>query len=83
MSFSREDVLTAVTQWFPNEDSATVMSVLDFYGIETYERERERGQIAILKLSQGNADKLLHNVQVAKQDYRDVLYWAEYSNDNG
>jgi len=83
MSFSREDVLTTVTQWFPNEDSATVMSVLDFYGIDTYERERERVQIAILKLSQGNADKLLHNVQVAKQDYRDVLYWAEYSNDKG
>jgi hypothetical protein len=81
MSFAREDVLAAVKQWFPAEDTASVMSVLDAYGTETYERERERVQIAILKLSQGDADKLLHNVQAAKQDYRDVLYWAEYGID--
>ena len=79
MSFTREDVLTAARRWFPNEDIATVESVLDIYGTETYERERERVQIAILKLSEGDVDKLLHFVQAAKQDYRDVLYWAEYS----
>jgi hypothetical protein len=81
MSFSRKDVLAAAKQYFPTEDATSVMSVLDAYGTETYERERERVQIAILKLSRGDADKLLHNVQAAKQDYRDVLYWAEYGID--
>ena len=40
--------------------------------------EPERVQRAILTLSGGDVDKLSHNVAVALQDYRDVLYWAEY-----
>ena len=79
MPYSREDVLVAVKRWLPNEDTTTVLSVLDAYGTEIYERERERVHIAILKLSEGNVDKLLQYVTAAKQDYRDVLYWAEYS----
>ena len=39
---------------------------------------RERVQLAILKLSDGNEDKLREFVAVAKRDYRDVLFWAEY-----
>jgi hypothetical protein len=51
--------------------------VLDGYGVESYERERERVQLAILKLSEGNEEKLREFVAVAKRDYRDVLFWAE------
>lgn len=58
-----------------------MLAVLDAYGTETYERERERVQIDILKLSEGSVDKLLHFVTAAKLDYRDVLYWAEYSDE--
>lgn len=76
-------MLAAVRQWLPDEDTATVLAVLDAYGTEPYERERERVQIAILKLSEGNVDKLLQCVTAAKLDYRDVLYWAEYSEETG
>lgn len=78
MHHSRQDVMTAVLKLFPNRSAKTVLELLDLYGVEEYERERERVQLAILTLSQGNEDKLLQFVEAAKQDYRDVLYWAEY-----
>ena len=40
--------------------------------------ERERVQLATLKLSEGRLDRLRHFVEAAIQDYRDVLAWAEY-----
>ena len=40
--------------------------------------ERERVQLAVLKLSDGDHEKLKHNIQAAIVDYRDVLAWAEY-----
>ena len=35
-------------------------------------------RLAVLKLSGDNLDQLGHNTLRAKQDYRDVLAWAEY-----
>ena len=55
-----------------------VLELLDTYGVESYERERERVQLAILKLSAGSEEKVREYVDVAKRDYRDVLFWAEY-----
>jgi hypothetical protein len=55
-----------------------VLELLDDYGVESYERERERVRLAILKLSEGNEEKLREFFAVAKRDYRDVLFWAEY-----
>jgi len=57
---------------------ARVLELLDSYGVERYERERERVQVAILKLSAGSEAKVREYVAVAKRDYRDVLFWAEY-----
>ena len=51
------------------------MAVLDSYGVRSHERERERVQLAILKLSDGSLEALHHYVAAAKRDYRDVLYW--------
>ena len=34
-------------------------------------------QLAILKLSAGDEERLLYLTGVAKQDYRDVLMWAD------
>ncbi len=78
MTHTRQDVMTTVLNLFPSRSAKTVLEILDLYGTESYEYERERVQMAILTLSKGNEDKLLHFVEVAKQDYRDVLYWAEY-----
>ena len=37
-----------------------------------------RIQLAVLKLSEGDLDRLAHYAEVAQQDFRDVLAWAEY-----
>jgi hypothetical protein len=75
MSHSREEVIAAVTAAFSESDAATILGVLDLYGVLEHERERERVQLAIIALSEGNEDKLLYFVQAAKTDYRDILYW--------
>ena len=54
-----------------------MLGLLDKYGIESSERERERVQLAILKLSEANEEKVREFVAVAKRDYRDVLFWAD------
>ena len=75
MPVTREDVIGAIRAGFPQSDAETVLAVLDLYGIEVHEREKERVQLAIVALSEGKEDKLLYLVQVAKTDYRDVLAW--------
>ena len=70
-------VLAAIQKVFPKSSWSRVLELLDTYGVESYERERERVQLAILKLSEGNEEKLREFVAVAKRDYRDVLFWAE------
>ncbi|HET9857847.1 MAG TPA: hypothetical protein VFP99_08430 [Chthoniobacterales bacterium] len=77
MAHSRDEVVAVVEKTFPESSRARVLELLDAYGDESYERERERVQLAILKLSEGNEEKLREFVAVAKRDYRDVLFWAE------
>lgn len=76
--FSRADVTAYATKLFPEQDITIVLSLLDHYGSQGYEQERERVHMAILYLSSGTTDGLHYYVQRAKQDYRDILYWAEY-----
>src|SRR6266568_1547192 len=78
MAQSRGEVVAVVERTFPESSHARVLELLDTYGVESYERERERVQLDILKLSEGNEEKLREFVAVAKRDYRDVLFWAEY-----
>jgi hypothetical protein len=77
MAHSRDEVAAAIQKTFPESAHARVLELLETYGVESYERERERVQLAILKLSEGNEEKLRNFVAVAKRDYRDVLFWAE------
>ena len=77
MPHSRDEVVAVVQKTFPETSYSRVIELLDAYGVESYERERERVQLAILKLSDGNEEKLREFVAVAKRDYRDVLLWAE------
>ena len=71
-------LLAAITRYFPTHAPADIMQVLNLYGVESYELEHERVKLAILKLSEGDPDKLQYYLDSAKRDYRDVLYWAEY-----
>jgi hypothetical protein len=77
MRHSSDDVVAVVQKTFPEGAHARVLELLDSYGIESYERERERVQLAILKLSEGDEEKLRELVAVAKRDYRDILFWAD------
>ena len=52
--------------------------ILTSYGRECHEKEPARVRLAILKLSEGKLDKLEYYTGIARQDYRDVLAWAEY-----
>ena len=74
---SRANVEELAKALFPNLDLSVVLSTLDEYGSEPHEHERERVQIAILRLSHGDESRLMHNVAAAKRDFRDVLMWAE------
>ena len=77
MARSRDEVVAAIQVTFPESARARVLDLLDKYGVESYERERERVQLAILKLSGGSEEKLREFLAVAKRDYRDVLFWVE------
>ena len=79
MSAARDDVLAAIRASFPESRWLHVESLLSAYGIEPHERERERVQLAILKISKGDEQKLQDHVATAKNDYRDVLFWADHS----
>jgi hypothetical protein len=64
--------------WSDAVDRRRIGEALATYGVESYEQETDRVQLAILKLSEGTEEKALAMVAAAKQDYRDVLMWAEY-----
>jgi hypothetical protein len=76
-AWTRDDVIAAIKRDFPDEDLATLLAIPDKYGVERYERERERVQLAVIALSNGDTDKLLYYRDLAKRDWRDVLWWPE------
>jgi hypothetical protein len=78
IEFTRELVTRKAKEVFPKEDISKIMGILDQYGVRPHEQERERVQLAILKLSGGELEELQKQVRVAKSDYRDVLVFAEY-----
>jgi hypothetical protein len=75
---SHLDVQRVVRREFPEEEIAGVLTTLNEYGTEDYHREKERVQLAVLKLAGGSREKLRYEIEGAKCDYRDVLGPAEY-----
>jgi len=74
-------VTDRVREDFPTPpDQEDIRTALSWYGEESsgQEQEQERVQIAILDLAKGSTDQVLGYVLAAKEDYRDVLYWAYY-----
>ncbi len=69
----REDVSALAQETFPNEDLQTVLDIVDEYGKQPFEIDRERVQIAVIRLSEGNVDRLRKLVVDAKRDYRNIL----------
>ena len=78
---NRQRVRAKIRQVFPGRQVADIMAELDRYGVAGHERERTRVQLAILKLCEEQGlDDPSYYVEQAKQDYRDVIAWAEYPN---
>jgi hypothetical protein len=64
--------------WTDPDERARVLTELEKFGTEAYEREADRVRLAILKLCDARAERVIELVAAAKRDYRDVLMWAEY-----
>lgn len=64
---------------FKNESLRNdVVEILENYGKENHEQEASRVKLAVLKLANTDINEIRKYVDMAKQDYRDILAWAEY-----
>ena len=77
MTHSLSTIELAVREAFPVADHAEILKLLNTYGTQPYERERERVQLTIVKICQGDPAKVPYQVEVAKIDYRDILVFAD------
>ena len=75
---TENDVIRIVQRDFPTEQFETVMSILNEYGAEEWQRSVNRVRLAVLKLAREDLQALRREIDVAKSDYRDVLAYAEY-----
>src|SRR5262245_57306994 len=75
---TRADVERIVRRDFPADREPEILTLLNQYGVEDWHREPDRVHLAILKLSSGSFERLRYQVEMAKNDYRDVLGPAEY-----
>lgn len=64
------DIIRRVANEFPAELNAEII-----HSLEPFEPRVAR---CILHLAAGNISKFRHNCEIAHQDPRDVMYWAEY-----
>ena len=67
-----------ITKEFSSGDRSAVAELLISYSGP----EEARVIWDILGLSGGSAEKVRRYVEAAKMDYRDILYWAEYYQDD-
>jgi hypothetical protein len=75
---NRNDVVRVIRRDFPGLSEGDILAVLDLYGKASWERERDRVQLAILKLADGDLKALKRHTEAACCDYRDILAPAEY-----
>jgi hypothetical protein len=69
-----QQVIDRVNKDFPPEDRDEVLRRLTEYGKARYEHgDQEFMRLAILRLANGDKQKLLGLVKMAKVDYRDIL----------
>lgn len=72
-----EDMIAAAVERAFHEKTSEALAILRRYGAEAHEREPERVRLAAIELSRGDLSELSSLVELAKQDRRDVLMWAE------
>ena len=67
-----------VTRLFAAPDRGAATAMLSEHARHANHPEVVRVQVAVLKLSDGQPDRLRQMLTHAMNDYRDVLAWAEY-----
>jgi hypothetical protein len=75
-----KEILNIVSRDFSKSDINEVIKelstiTLDYVMVES-ENNLRNTYISILKLSNGSLEQLTKYVKSAKQDFRDVIYWA-------
>ncbi len=75
--YKKEFVEKAIRKIFQNKNIDDVLRVLNRYQGSTSDGKR-RVQLAILKICEGDYEKLDYYVDVANRDYRDILMLAEF-----
>ena len=77
---NRQDVERVIEREFVSEKRSEVCQLLGFYGRESFHREVDRVHIDVLKLADGDIEKLKREIEGACCDYRDTMLAAEYPN---
>jgi hypothetical protein len=75
---NRDDVRRIILREFQSHGVDPILGILDGYGAEEWQQGKERVQLAILKVSGGDIDRLRELVDTACYDFRDVVAPAEY-----
>lgn len=75
-NIERDGPLAALERTFPGKAREASM-ILTRYGTGTHEQEPERVRLAAIELSGGDIMELNRLIELAKQDWRDILMWAE------
>ena len=68
-----ENVWKKIKSDFEPSTQNEIAEILNLYG----DNERERVQLYILQLADGNKDEVYSLVEAADQDYRNIIFWAE------
>lgn len=64
-------------QLFSPEELPQAMAMLHSFGTESSGDGNVRMHLALLKLCDGSLEKLARLIEQAREDYRDILAWAE------
>lgn len=72
-----ETIEAAVQRLFVKAEQDRALELVLRYGKDPKDKDADRVRRAILKLSHGDIHRLNRLVNSAKQDYEDVLWWAE------
>ena len=64
-------------------DRQRATQMLETYGLDAHEQEPSRVRLAILKLAGSDLAEIEKMTRCAKQDFRDILSWAEYPRQAG
>ncbi len=75
---SEEDVRRIALRDYGADKLFQVLSIIGEFGKQSWNQSSPRVWLAILKLANGDMERLTEETRVAIEDYRDVLAPAEY-----